>query len=349
MFTNKEVGKKNTELIDSLKNTEYPYVLPIWGDKATKAGFSLPYSAGLGVNYLWQESELVINNLNVGFNGSQKYLLDDIVRFNEATSRSNIVNFRPDVWLLPFLNVYGIFAKSSSSTFVDYSIYAPIGDGFEEIINLTSEAKFDGTSAGFGLTPTMGVGNGWIALDMNFTWTDIDALDKPAFSFVFGPRMGKSFKLKKPERNVAIWVGGFRVKLNSDTNGQLPLGDVLETEGINEKLDNGFIRLEEAQMKLDTWWAGLTSVEQKIYQGVYDRGNEAIGKVGGLLTGVSNAVDRLEDSTVEYTLDKKQKSLWNFLVGSQLQINKHWMIRAEAGFLGTRTQFLGGLQYRFGF
>ncbi len=60
VYTNKEVGEKNAELIDSLKNTEYPYILPIWGKKVTKLGYDLPYSAGIGVNYLWQKSDLVI-------------------------------------------------------------------------------------------------------------------------------------------------------------------------------------------------------------------------------------------------------------------------------------------------
>jgi hypothetical protein len=29
-------------------------------------------------------------------------------------------------------------------------------------------------------------------------------------------------------------------------------------------------------------------------------------------------------------------------------LNMHFMIRAEFGFLGSRQQFIGGLQYRFG-
>ena len=33
------------------------------------------------------------------------------------------------------------------------------------------------------------------------------------------------------------------------------------------------------------------------------------------------------------------------IVGTQFQLNKHWMIRAEYGFLGSRSQFVGGLQY----
>ena len=84
VFTNKEVGKKNQALSDSLKTSDYPYSLPIWGDKATKAGYSLPYSAGISVQYFGQESSLIIDNLMVGFNNGPMYNLDGIVRFDEA-------------------------------------------------------------------------------------------------------------------------------------------------------------------------------------------------------------------------------------------------------------------------
>jgi len=51
---------------------------------------------------------------------------------------------------------------------------------------------------------------------------------------------------------------------------------------------------------------------------------------------------------VQYSLDKRPKDMWNFLIGSQYQYNKHWMIRCEVGLLGSRTQVIAGLQYRFG-
>jgi hypothetical protein len=108
VFTNKEVGKKNQALSDSLKTAEYPYSLPIWGDKATKAGYSLPYSAGLSVQYFGSESSLIIDNLLVGFNNGPMYDLDGLVRFDEAIARAQAVTVRPDIWLFPFLNVYGI-------------------------------------------------------------------------------------------------------------------------------------------------------------------------------------------------------------------------------------------------
>jgi len=54
-------------------------------------------------------------------------------------------------------------------------------------------------------------------------------------------------------------------------------------------------------------------------------------------------------ATVQYNLDKRPKDMWNFVVGTQYQYNKHWMLRLEYGFLSSRTQFIAGLQYRFGF
>src|SRR4051812_15561242 len=80
VYSNKEVGKKNEELIDSLKSTEYPYMLPIWGKKVAKLGYNLPYSAGLGVNVFWQKSDLVIEKLQVGFNNGPLHDLDEIIR-----------------------------------------------------------------------------------------------------------------------------------------------------------------------------------------------------------------------------------------------------------------------------
>jgi len=108
VYTNKEVGNKNAHVIDSIKKTEYPYSLPIWGKKVAKLGYDLPYSAGIGINSFWQKSDLVLDNLSVGFNNGPMYDLDQVVRFNESFSEANAINVRPDIWLLPFLNFYGI-------------------------------------------------------------------------------------------------------------------------------------------------------------------------------------------------------------------------------------------------
>ncbi len=350
IFSNKEVSKKHQDKIDSLKESEYPYILPIWGSKATAAGFSLPLSAGLGLNYLWQESSIIIENLNVGFNGGQMYNLDNIVRFDEAISRSQGLNVRPDVWLFPFLNVYGILAAVQTSTDVNFGVWIPDTTSYQELFSASTTADFNGTTFGFGLTPTIGVAGGFLAVDMNFTWTDLDALSKPAQAFVIAPRFGKSFRVSKRrlDRSVAVWVGAFRLNIRSETAGSIPLSDLSDFEEVFGKIDDGKMRVEDAQVRLDEWWNGLTDQEQAIREPIYDKANDLLQRTYEVLNGAENAAENVESSTVQYTLDKRQKNLWNMVVGAQYQHNKHFMVRAEYGFLGSRDQLLVGLQYRFG-
>jgi len=352
VYSNKVVGEKNTALKDSLQQIEYPYILPIWGAKATKKGFNLPYSAGININYLWQESELVIDNLEVGFNHGQKHNLDEIIRFNNATSTANAINIRPDIWLFPFLNVYGILGKAKTSTSIDAGVYIPdSSNNWNQVTSLSTKAEFDATVFGLGFTPTVGIGGGWLALDMNVAWTDVDALEDPVFTFVFGPRLGKTFyPFKKRTRNIALWAGGFRVKFSAKTEGSLELAEVLPVSEWETKVNNGYIVLDENQAQIEEWWGNLTPLEQAnpINQAKYDAANRAMDAAGKVLVGLEGAVSNAESASVQYSLDKGLKDKWNFIVGSQFQVNKHFMLRAEFGFLGSREQFIGGVQYRFG-
>ena len=333
------------------ESTDYPYLLPIWGQKVKDKGFDLPYSAGLSVNYLWQNSDINISNVSVGFNGGPLYNVDELIRFNSTTAESWGVNIRPDIWVLPFLNVYGIFARAESNTNVDVSIVIPGVEESEELFSIQTSPRFTSQTTGFGLTPTMGFRGGWIALDMNFTWTDVDKQEKPVFAFIFDPRIGKTFKLAgHPERNISFWVGGFRVKVNRDTYGRLPLGDVLPIEEWNSKIAAGQQKVGEAQTELDQWWAGLTPVEQAnpVNKVKLEANQRKLNVAGTVLDAADNAVDTAGNSTLDYTLDKAQAKLWSMTLGSQFQLNKSWMIRAEYGFSSGRKQFFTGLQYRFG-
>jgi hypothetical protein len=351
VYSDKVVGEKNKGYVDSLKVVEYPYALPIWGAKVAARGYDLPFSAGLGVNYLWQESALIIEDLYVGFNNGPMYDLEEIVRFNSATSYVSAINLRPDIWILPFLNVYCIFTQGKSSTEINAGLWLPdTSNVWNEVTSFSSKADFNATGIGFGMTPTMGVGGGWIALDMNVTWQSISALDKPVFTFVFGPRFGKTFKFKNPQRNIAFWAGGFRLKLESETNGSLALSEVLPTDDIQNKVDDGIEKVAETQVTVDTWWEGLTSVEQHnpVNVAKYETANRVLETAGNTLNSIDAALNDDQSATVQYSLQKRPKDMWNFVVGSQFQVNKHVMVRAEVGFLKSRTQFIGGLQYRFG-
>lgn len=299
---------------------------------------------------MWQQSDIIINNLQVGFNNGPKYNLDEIVRFDKAQTTTNGLNIRPDFWLLPFLNVYAVLAKSKTSTAINAGVWIPDSSTWNKIATIDTRAKFDATTFGFGITPTIGVGGFFMALDMNFTWSDINELEKPAFAFVFGPRLGKNITwANHPERCLAIWAGGFRVKLNTGTSGSLSTSELFPIDEWGKKIDTGYIKIGQSQQKVDAWWNGLTAVEQKnpVNIAKHATANAALEKAGLILDAASQAVTNAGSPTVQYSLDKKPKDMWNFIIGSQFQINRSWMIRAEYGFRGSRSQFIGGLQYRF--
>jgi len=351
VFTNKVVGKSNQAYLDSLKHYIYPYALPIWGDKATKRGYDLPYSAGLSMQYFGQRSDLIIENLNVGFNGGTMHDLDGIVRFDKAKSSSDGVSLRPDIWLYPFLNIYGIFGVSAASTDVGYGIWLPDSSGHEqEILHLNTKVDFTAATLGFGITPTLGVGGGWLALDMNFTWTDVPQLSKPAQAFVFDPRMGKSFKLRRPDENINVWVGGFRFAINTGTTGSIPLSDALPIDQWQGSINQAQAEVARRNADIDAWWNSLTPPQQAnpVNIAKYQASKAALSRAGAFLENADQAVAHAGSSTVDYSIDKRPADLWNFLVGGQYQLSKSWMFRLEVGFLTSRTQLISGVQYRFG-
>lgn len=348
VYSDKVLSEKRKQTLESSEETAKNNLLPIWGKKARELGFDLPYSAGLGVNYVTQESKILINNLRVGFNNGPLYELDEYVSFNDAISNGNVINVRPDIWLFPFLNVYGIFARVDTSTSIDATLSLPNQDGFEDIFNFGTTIDFEGTTAGFGLTPTIGVGGGWFALDMNFSWTDLPELEDPAYSFVLGPRIGKTFYFNKPEQNLAVWVGGFRVALNTGTNGSLAFDDIFGFDGnLEQKINDGLIKVEEKQLEVEAWYDSLSAAEKISNLPKYTALNRILSGANTFLNRLDEARENSLNSTVQYSIDKKQKNPWNFVIGGQYQLNKHFMLRAEYGFLGERTQFIGGLQYRF--
>ena len=350
VFSNSELG--NTAAMDSLARAHWPYIFPIWGQKATAKGFRLPYPAGVSFQYFGQRSDILIDNLQVGFNNGPLHDVDHIIRFDKAKSSSDGLSLRPDVWLFPFLNVYGILGRSKASTEVGYGLWLPDSSGGEqEAFHSETKVDFDANTFGFGITPTVGVRGAWLALDMNFTWSDIPQLDQPAAAFVFDPRIGKSFTLgANPDRNLNLWAGGFRLKINTGTSGSIPLADALPIDQWQAGVDQGQAAVAQRAAEIEAWWNGL-SPEQKqnpVNIAKYEAAKDALARASGVLDAAEQAVSNAGSSSLQYSLDKRPADLWDFLLGGQYQVNKSWMFRGEVGFLSSRTRILAGAQYRFG-
>lgn len=320
-YANTKIKTKHEAYTDSLKQVDYDYIFPILGQGAYRKGFDIPYPAGLMANYMWMRQNLIFDNMKLGVKTDNVDipLTDvDFIEFGENINTSYAYNVRPDLWILPFLNVYGIFGGGQSRTEVNLTAPIPLYSNVEQGLR----------TAGFGIMGAGGVGPVWFSIDANFTWSKPDLLDKPVQVNVLGIRMGHTFKFKnKPERNFAVWAGAMSMQMNSDTSGEIQLIDALPPEA--------WERRDEIVNNYYDWYENVATPPQKI---VADR----------VLTPI---VERIEaangDTIIRYGMDKQVQERWNGTIGGQFQLNKRWMFRSEAGFIGNRKSILFSVNYRF--
>ena len=325
-YVSKKVKSKHQIYTDSLKSIEYDYIFPILGQGAYKQGFDIPYPIGVMGNYIWMDQGLDITNMQLGLDGVNTDIPltpVDFIEFGENRNTSYSVNFRPDIWVLPFLNVYGLFGYGRSHT--EVNLVAPIA--LKSVVDQKISTK------GLGVMTAFGVGPVWLSVDANWTWNKPELLDKPVKVGVMGLRIGQTFTFKqRPDRNIAIWAGAMRVKMSSDTKGAIAMKDALPPDVWDRK--------DEIVGNYWTWYNGLNPnnpIDKK-----------KIEVADEILTPIIEDIDaRNGESIIYYGMDKQATQMWNGIIGGQFQLNKRWMFRTEWGIIGDRKSALVSLNYRF--
>ncbi|XZQ05097.1 hypothetical protein ACJVDK_04045 [Pedobacter sp. MW01-1-1] len=315
METGKEIRQRYT---DSIKNSDYPYVFPAWGKRISKRGIPLPLPAGVMANYITGSQLINIEDLQIGFSGSPNIPLD-FVEFSEVKAKFQSINTRVDLWVLPFVNVYGIFGATFTSTTINMS----------KPFHFTTTANFNGNTKGAGIT-LGGMYKGIIGvLDYNNTWSKLENIQGTVHGQMASFRAGHVIPwITKPDRNVMLWVGVNGLYIGRTTEGTVSLQS-LNMNG--DKLD-----LENIKNETADWYQGLKPAQKVVVKQVAEK---ILDKFNGIDIG---------NAYVSYSLKKRATSNFSMLAGGQFQWNKKWQFRMEAGFLGGRTSMLTSVNYRFG-
>ena len=139
--------------------------------------------------------------------------------------------------------------------------------------------------------------------------------------------------------------------MGSTTTGNLNASDLFPIDQWETKVNDGYTKLSSAQGSVDQWWNDLTPAEQKnpVNIAKHETAGRVLTTYGRVLDGASQIISGAGDASIQYSLSKKPKDMWNFLLGSQFQLNRSLMFRVECGFLSSRTQIIAGIQYRFDF
>ncbi|MEH6551340.1 MAG: hypothetical protein V7711_05290 [Pseudomonadales bacterium] len=226
-------GQQNTKHAPRQWNRALPFL----AQEVIDRGYDLPLPYGLGLTYAYVEQDMNLDNLWVGFNGSEKEPFP-FVSFENASSKNDAVLIKADAWLFPFMNVYATLGKVKGDAPLDVSLD---GNGMldqlgtdcsvkptpplcralqDNIITFPVDAKFEGTTYGVGAILAGGWKSYFVTLPINITYAAMDGQDTEGTVVTATPRIGKIFRLDEAG-NIAAFIGGNYLKSDLTVSGSV--------------------------------------------------------------------------------------------------------------------------------
>lgn len=293
---------------DSLATAEYPYIFPLFGKDVIRKGFDLPFPVGINLGYHQQGMGALIDEVSIGFVPEALMPLT-FIEFGDITNDAANYNGRVDLWLFPFLNLYGIFGYAEADA--DVTLSAP----FE----FSTSVDFTGWTYGGGAVLAFGVQGFWLTVNGGLAWTDMEDYHDPLRATVLSARLGHTLPIMKTD-NIQIYLGAMYQDPESRVAGRFLLADIITDE----------LAAQFQDYYLSAWYNALTDEEKQFIDAF-----------------VQTMAQGSADTGLEYVAVQHPETSWNMLGGVQLELSKSWYVQVEAGFLNDRSSLTMNLSYRF--
>ena len=335
----------------NIGNTEWPYSMPIFGKEAVKRGYKIQLPYGLNVNYVYNRMDLEISQFDMRIGDDPNSNINQLVKkqintetlnFTNTIARTNGMNLRADVWIFPFLNVYGIYANSTGSTEVSLQPrwYDDEGNLLLSVKEVESVVDFSANSYGVGTTVVTKLYEDYfISLDANISWSYSELLEDAATFNVISARIGDRVQLGETTF-LAVYVGGmYRGFVDNQGNaGAITISEALPNLGseifpaIDERIEANNEKIAQLDPNKPVEQAQIAVLETK----------------NAALREIESAMEGLLGTDVNYNIKKDIINNWSVQFGFNLEINPNLTVRGEFG-KGSGNDFvMTGIQYRFG-
>ncbi|AEV33833.1 hypothetical protein Oweho_2875 [Owenweeksia hongkongensis DSM 17368] len=324
----------------------YPYVLPIWGQQVQDRGMAdqlqLPF--GLNVNYVnaFIELEITDFDLSIGGRDFSKIVNLETLNFQEVSATTNGANFRADAWVLPFMNVYGMFSSVTGGTNVTLqpTWKDAVGDVILQLPQFSSNVDFNAVAYGLGTTLIFGWDGYFSSIDLNYSATKTELLEDQVGYLTMSSRGGYRFLLSKKNKDffIAPYIGIMYRNFTGSkgNNGSISMDEVFPEldQTFNEKV-NGKIADNEAIIN-DPSTTAAERIKLQAQNQALETIEEEVNESGVFST------------EIDYFIQKELIQTITFQFGFNLQLNKNWMLRGEYGVADSQRFLMTGVQYRFG-
>lgn len=285
---------------------------PIWGDEARARGYDIPLPFGVNLNSMNMRQDIDVQRISFsGLALGSHPIPSDMFNINAGHTRekSKTETLRLDMWVFPFLNVYGLVGHSRGSSVSNVSVNADpsrytgldrliagsVNDLYDsgQLQDIDFTLDFKGTTWGSGITLAGGFQNWFALVDTNYTRTDFDILDGKISALTVSPRVGYRFNFQGPygPSHLSVWVGSM-----------------------------------------------YQNVQQEF------RGSLADLNMPASLRPLINTVNQNDEG--RFDVKQRLTAPWNMLVGTQYEITPRFNLLTEIGFNERNSFFIAG-EYRF--
>ena len=285
---------------------------PIWGEEARARGYSIPLPYGVNLSYMNIRQDIMVDSITFsGLKLGNHPIPSDMFAIDAGHTRekSKTENLRLDMWVFPFLNVYGLVGHTRGSSVSQVSVDSAPSQfrGLDRVIagavhqvyqsgklqNIDFTLDFKGTTWGTGFTLAGGYGNWFGLVDTNYTRTDFDILDGSISAVTVSPRVGYRFSFQGIDgpSHLSLWVGSMYQDVQQEFKGDL------------------------ADLHMPPELQPLIAAVNKDGEGKFD-------------------------------VKQKLTSPWNMLIGAQYEVTKNFNVLTEFGFNDRNSFFVSG-EYRF--
>lgn len=231
-------------------------ILPIWGDEARARGYDLPEPFGVGYNYMNLRQDIVVDKIGFIMPKNPEFGNALNIEAGHTREKSETHMLKVDSWVLPFMNVYGLYGKTkgkSHTTLAGGSI--DFGGGFVMDLNpLLKDQPFDldfeGKTYGAGMTLAGAYEQFFTTVDINYTKTNLDILDGDIKALVISPRVGYEFVFSpliagQGNTKLQVWTGAMYQDITQRFKGDI--------SGLNlpPQFQGMINALEDPDMKFD--------------------------------------------------------------------------------------------------
>ncbi len=322
--------KSDTTKVDKV----YPYVLPIWGQKLTDRNIKFQLPFGLNANYIYSKMDLEMTEFSLDINGKplEGIGLEEL-GFQDIIARTGGINIRADVWVLPFLNFYGLYTSINGSTQVSMVPFDT------ELIEL-DPVPFKSDTWGGGMTLVYGWNDYFVNVDANITSSSSDILEDNVGFLVASARIGRRVTFDNGMA-LAVYIGVMYKDFvgHEANNGNVMLDEYIPglRPAILTGIENRITRNEDRI----TWLEETQPDNWQVKKALLERRNTNLEER-------YVQIDEAPRSQVNYSLKKEIINPWSTQVGFNWELSESWMYRTEFGYSSNQTFILTGLQYRFG-